>query len=536
VPESQPWRVLVADPVARHGIEILERVAQVDVRTGQPPEALVAAIGDYDALIVRSETRVTAAVIAAAKRLQVVGRAGVGVDNIDIPSATAAGVVVVNAPTGNTISAAEHTIGLMLALARHIPQANASLRAGKWERSKFIGTEVRGKTLVVLGVGQVGSEVVRRAVALGMRVVGFDPFLTEERARILGVELAGSLEDALPQADFLSVHTTLTSTTRGLIGEAELARMKPSARVLNTARGGIIEEDSLLDAVRSGRIAGAAIDVFTKEPAPDTILAGDDRIVVTPHLGASTEEAQERVAVDVAEQVVDVLEGRPARYAVNAPMVPPETMAVVGPYLDVALMAGSLATQLSDGQLADVSIEYRGDIAEHDTTVLRAGVIRGLLAPISEENVTVVNAGLIAEKRGLRIDEHKSTATDGYPNLLQVRLRTNRGVTSVGGTIEHGNPHIVLINDLLVDIAATDAWLLICDNQDRPGTIGAVGTLLGSLDLNISSMRVGRTGKRGRALMVLEVDEPLTEDHLEAVRRLPNIESARIARLQPRFR
>ncbi len=529
-------RVLIADPIAPQGIETLRAVADVDVKTGQSADALIAMIGDYDALVVRSETRVTEPIIAAATRLQVIGRAGVGVDNIDIPAATAAGIIVVNAPTGNTISAAEHTIGLMLALARQIPQADASLHAGRWERGKFVGTEVRGKTLGIVGLGQVGSEVARRAVGLDMRVIGFDPFLTEERARMLGVELVPALDDLLAAADFFAVHTTLSSATRGLIGSEELAKMKPSARVINTARGGIIDEDALLEAVRSGRIAGAAVDVFVKEPAPDTILAADPRIIVTPHLGASTEEAQERVAIDVADQIADVLQGRPARYAVNAPLVPPETMAVIGPYLDVALVAGSLATQLADGQLMEVRIEYLGDIAEYDTAVLRAGVIRGLLAPISEENVTVVNATMVAEKRGLNLSEVKSTATDGYPNLLKVSLRTSAGTTSVGGTIEHSRPHIVSINELSVDITETDAWLLICENQDQPGTIGAVGTLLGGLDLNISSMRVGRTAKRGRALMVLEVDEPLTDEHLAAVRQLANIESARVVRLGTQVR
>ncbi len=314
-------RVLIADPIAPQGIETLRAVADVDVKTGQSADALIAMIGDYDALVVRSETRVTEPIIAAATRLQVIGRAGVGVDNIDIPAATAAGIIVVNAPTGNTISAAEHTIGLMLALARHIPQADASLHAGRWERGKFVGTEVRGKTLGIVGLGQVGSEVARRAVGLDMRVIGFDPFLTEERARMLGVELVPALDDLLAAADFFAVHTTLSSATRGLIGSEELAKMKPSARVINTARGGIIDEDALLEAVRSGRIAGAAVDVFVKEPAPDTILAADPRIIVTPHLGASTEEAQERVAIDVADQIADVLQGRPARYAVNAPML-----------------------------------------------------------------------------------------------------------------------------------------------------------------------------------------------------------------------
>ena len=526
------WRVLVSDPVAEQGVAILRESASVDVKTGQAPEALIAAIGDYDALVVRSETKVTAEVIAAGRRLQVIGRAGVGVDNIDIPAATAAGIVVVNAPTGNTISAAEHTIGLMLALARHIPQAYISLRSGKWDRKSFIGTELRGKTLGVIGMGQVGSAVARRGVALEMRVIGFDPFLAEERARVLGVELVPSLEGLLQAADFVSVHTTLTTSTRAMIGAQQLRQMKPTARIINTARGGIIDEEALLQAVRERWIAGAAVDVFVKEPAPETILAGDDRIIVTPHLGASTEEAQERVATDVAEQILSVLGGGPARYAVNAPMVPAETLAIIGPYLDVALVAGSLATQLSDGQLEEVSIEYRGDLGEHDTTVVKAAVVRGLLAPVSEENVTVVNAALIAEKRGLRITETKGRSDDAYTNLLLVQVKTSTGTTAVGGSIEHGQPHIVRINDLDVDLLAADGWLIFCENEDRPGTIGAVGTLLGGMDVNISSMVVGRAGKRGRAVMVLAVDEPVTQQHIDALQALPNIDRARAARIE----
>jgi D-3-phosphoglycerate dehydrogenase len=341
-------KVLVSDPIAQDGIDALAGHAQVDVRLGLPKEELIAAIGEYDALVVRSGTKVTADIIEAGKRLQVIGRAGVGVDNIDLQAATRCGVIVVNAPLGNTISAAEHAIGLMLALARHIPAANLSLREGRWERKRFMGVEVRGKTLGVIGLGQVGSEVARRARGLEMHLLGHDPFVSEERAQVMGVELV-SLTDLLKRSDFISLHTTLTPDTRNLIGEPQLKLVKPSVRIINTARGPLIDAGALCRAVDEGRVAGAAIDVFEKEPPPpDSILLKNDKILVTPHLGASTAEAQERVAVDVAEQIIAVLKGQPARYAVNAPLIAAETMSVIAPYLDVAAKTAS-GHQLCEG-------------------------------------------------------------------------------------------------------------------------------------------------------------------------------------------
>ncbi|HLZ71558.1 MAG TPA: phosphoglycerate dehydrogenase [Dehalococcoidia bacterium] len=523
-------RILVADPIAPDGVAILERAGTVDVCTGQSAEQLIARIGGYDALVVRSETKVTAAVIEAGARLQIIGRAGVGVDNIDLDAATLHGIVVVNAPTGNTISAAEHTIGLMLALARHIPRADASLRRGEWKRSDFVGVELRGKTLGIVGLGQVGSEVARRAAGLAMRVIAFDPFVSEERARALGVE-AAPFERVLAEADFLTVHTTLTSGTKGLIGAEELRRMKPGVRLINTARGGIIDEAALLDAVKSGHVAGAAIDVFVKEPAPDTILAQDERIVVTPHLGASTSEAQERVAIDVAEQIVGVLGGEPAAYAVNAPMIAPETLSALRPFAEAAVMAGSLATQLSSGQLGAVEIAYTGELSLHDTGLLRAGVIRGLLKPVSEENVTIVNADLVAQHRGLRITERKDPHGADGGSQVAVRVTTSTGATDVAATVEHGEPHIAMLDGMHVDVSPASHNLLILDNQDIPGMIGRVGTLMGEFDINIASMHVGRHRARGRAVMVLQLDEAPTEAQIRRIESIPNVFSARLVRL-----
>ncbi|MBF6599369.1 MAG: phosphoglycerate dehydrogenase [Dehalococcoidia bacterium] len=524
-------RILVSDPIAEDGVALLRQGAEVDVRTGLSREELIAAIPPYHALVVRSETKVTAEVFAAARQLQAVGRAGVGVDNIDLNAATERGVIVVNAPLGNTISAAEHAIGLMLALARHIPEANESLKAGEWKRSKFVGVEVRGKTLGVVGLGQVGSEVARRAKGLDMTVVAYDPFVSPDRASVLGVELAASLDDVLTRADFLTLHTVLTAQTRHLIGEAELRRVRPSLRLINTARGDLVDLDALVRAVDEGRMAGAAVDVFPQEPPEmSAAVLHNDRIIVTPHLGASTTEAQERVAVDVAGQILAILRGEPAQYAVNAPMIAAETMSVLAPYIPVAEKAASLATQLAAGQMGNIEIEYLGDIANHDTAALKAAVIKGLLGPVTEENVTIVNANIVAENRGVKIVERKGPGEDVYANLIRVHLHTSAGDTDVTGTIAHDGPHIVAINDFWVDIPPGDGWLLLCENQDRPGSIGVVGTFLGKHDINISFMRVGRTAVRGQALMAVGIDDPISPEQAAELATLPNILSARVAK------
>ncbi len=524
-------RILIADPIAQDGVDILMQEAEVDVKTGMAPEQLLSVIADYDALVVRSETRVTAEVFAAGKALRAVGRAGVGVDNIDLNAATERGVIVVNAPLGNTISAAEHAIGLMLSLARHIPEANASLKGGEWKRSKFIGVELRGKTLGVVGLGQVGSEVARRGKGLDMTVVANDPFVSPERAAVLGVELVPKLDDVLARADFLSLHTVLTAQTKHLIGERELSIVKPTLRLINTARGDLIDMGALVAAVDAKKLAGAAIDVFPKEP-PDMAspVLHHDRIIVTPHLGASTAEAQERVAVDVAKQILAILRGEPAQYAVNAPLIAAETMTVIAPYIPVAEKVAALATQLAAGQLSNIEIEYLGEIAQHDSTPLKAAVVKGLLAPISEENVTIVNAALIAEQRGMKIAERKGPQEDVYANLIRVHIHTSSGDTDVTGTVAHDGPHIVAINDFWVDIPPGDGWLLLCENQDQPGMIGAVGTYLGQHDINISFMRVGRTAVRGQALMAVGTDDPITPEAIDGLTAIPKILSARVVR------
>ena len=524
-------KVLVCDAIAEEGVRALQEFgAEVDVRLRQSPEDLIANIPEYDAVVVRSETKITAAAIQAARRLQVVGRAGVGVDNIDVEAATQRGVLVVNAPTGNMISAAEHSVGLMLALARNIPQANATLHGGKWDRARFMGVELRGKTLGIIGLGQVGSEVARRARGLEMRVIGYDPFVPEERGRVMGVEMV-SLEDLLRQSDFISVHTSLTEGTRGLIGDTELALMKPSVRIVNTARGGIVDEEALCRAVTEGRVAGAALDVFEGEPKVNPKLLESESIIVTPHLGASTAEAQERVALDVVEQIIAVFKGEPARYAVNAPLIPPETLSFLAPYIEVAVKTGKLAMQLCEGQLGSVTISYSGEIGLHDVSPLKAAVIRGLLAPVSEEQVTIVNAEIVARRRGMRIEEHKGPSHDIYSNLITVRVATSTGDTTVSATLAHDGPHVVLVNDYWVDIPPTEGYLLMCENRDRPGMIGAVGTMLGGFDVNVSFMNVGRHTARGHALMVLMLDEPLNTEQLKKLQSIPDIYAVKLARL-----
>ena len=524
-------RVLVTDPIAEDGLDVLRRGADVDVRLGLSPAELLSAVAGYQGLVVRSETRVTAAVLDAGRDLEVVGRAGVGVDNIDVDAATRRGVAVVYAPEANTVSAAEHTIALMLSLARHIPEAHASLREGSWDRSRFLGVELRGKTLGLLGLGRVGSEVARRARALEMNVIAYDPGVGPDRFQMLGVGIA-SFDQVLQESDFISLHAILPADSRHLLDEAQFKRMKPGVRLVNVARGSLINEAALLEALERGTVAGAALDVFGEEPpAADSPLLRHANVIVTPHLGASTAEAQERVAADVAHQVLAILRGEPAIYAVNLPMVTGETFKIIAPYLQAASQAASLATQLSDGQFESVEIEYLGEIADFDLAPLKASVIKGLLAPISEESVTLVNANLVAEQRGLRITERKGHYEGIYKDLIRVHLTTSAGKTSVSATVAHDGPHIVEINDFWVDVSPGQGTLLLCENVDRPGMIGRIGTFLGSKDINISFMRVGREKVRGRALMVLGLDDTLDPQTLAEIARIPDIFSARTARI-----
>ncbi len=523
-------RVLIADPVAKEGIEVLQAQAEVDVKLGLKPEELRSIIGDYEALIVRSETQVIADVIEAASRLQVIARAGVGLDNIDVDAATRQGIVVVNAPAGNTVSAAEHTLALMLALARHVPQANARLKSGVWQRGDFIGTELRNKTLGIIGLGNVGSEVARRAQAFEMHLIAYDPFVSPDYGSNLGVESV-SLEQLLKESDFITLHLPLTSATEGLIGAKELNKVKPTVRIINCARGGLIDEEALFKAIEKGKVAGAALDVFASEPVSDSVLFKSDKIVVTPHLGASTAEAQVGVAQDVAEQVLAVLKGQPARYAVNAPQIPAETLSVLAPFMQVASTLGSLTSQLMEGQVNSTQIKYSGEIANYDTSAIKAAMLGGFLERISEERVNLINANLIAAQRGIKIIEQKETVCENYASLLTLEVVTNAGIIAVAGTVLRGETHIVRVNNFWLDIIPTGGYFLFSDHRDRPGLIGAVGNITGKVDINISSMQLARLQPRGQALMILALDEPLPEQQRQEILAISDVYTAKVVKL-----
>jgi len=523
-------KVLVADPVSEEGIELLRRHTQVDVKTELSSKELVSIIGDYEALVVRSQTKVTAEVIKAGKKLQVIGRAGVGVDNINVDEATKCGIIVVNAPTGNTISAAEHTIALMLALARHIPQANASLKSGKWRRGDFMGTEIRNKILGLIGLGKVGTEVARRALGLEMKLIAYDPFISADHARNLQVELV-PLKQLFKEADFITVHTPLTAQTKGLIGTKELALVKPTVRIINTARGGIIDEAALAKAVKDKKVAGAAIDVFSTEPATESVLFDSNNIIVTPHLGASTAEAQVMAARDVAEQVIDVLNGHPAKYSVNAPFIPAEMLAVLAPFMQVATTVGRLLSQIVEGQVSAVQIKYEGEISNYDTNALKAAALGGLLEQVSEERINLVNANIVAARRGLSVVEQKEPTCENYASLITMEATTSTGATTVAGTVMRKEVHIVRVNNYWFDIVPTGGYFLFCDHLDRPGLIGAVGKITGDADVDISAMHVSRLKPRGQALMILAVDEPLPEKQCQQLLSIPDIHTAKVVKL-----
>ncbi|MDP3879975.1 MAG: phosphoglycerate dehydrogenase [Dehalococcoidales bacterium] len=523
-------KVLVTEPVGEEGINILRSYTEVDLRPGLKHEELLSIMGDYEGLVVRSQTQVSAEIIEAGEKLQVIARAGVGVDNIDVEAATRRGIVVVNAPTGNTTAAAEHTIALMLSLARHIPQACTLLKSGKWRRNDFMGIEVRNKTLGLIGLGNVGTEVARRARGMEMKLIGCDPFVSIDYARTLQVDLV-DLKQLLQESDFITLHVPLTTSTRMLIGAKELALVKPNVRIINTARGGLIDEEALVKAVREKRVAGAAIDVFATEPLTSSVLFDEPAIIVTPHLGASTAEAQTLVATDVAEQVVAVLKGQPARYAVNAPLIPEETQPVLLPFIRAATAAGKLLSQLIEGQVASILIKYEGEIAGYDTNALKAAVLGGVLQEISEERVTLVNANLIAARRGLTVAEQKDLTCKNYTSLVTVEASTSVGTTTVAATVMRGETQIVRVNEFWIDIVPTGGYFLFSAHLDRPGFIGAVGKITGDANINISFMHLGRLKPRGKALMILALDEPLPEEQQRQILSIPGADTVKLVRL-----
>jgi len=511
-------KVLVTDPIADAGLERL-RAAGHDVETAYDVEgdALLSAVADANALVVRSGTAVTEAVFAAAPELLIVGRAGIGVDNIDVDAATDHGVVVANAPEGNVRAASEHTVAMLFAAARSIPQAHGRLRAGEWAKGDYLGTELAGKTLGVVGLGRVGQEVAKKADGLGLDLLVSDPYISEERARQLGAELT-DLDGVLAAADVLTVHTPLTPETEGLLGEAELAELE-GGYVVNCARGGVVDEAALAAAVEDGVLAGAAVDVFADEPvAPDNPLLSVEDVVVTPHLGASTAAAQENVATSVAEAVLAAFEGRPVATALNAPSVDESAFPRVEPYVDLARVAGKVAAQLLDDRIEGVEVTYRGAIAEEDVELVTAAALQGVFEPL-EWQVNAVNARRVAEDRGVGVTESKTATSEDFQSLVTVTLRDGAGGDglSVSGTLYAGeDPRVVDVDGYRVD-AVPRGHMLVCRNRDEPGVIGFVGTTLGEADCNISGMFNGRETVGGEALTVYTLDDPVPDDVLAAL-------------------
>lgn len=530
-------RVLVADKLAPEGMAVLRQAADagqlcVDERTDLTPEALRASIGEYDALIVRSSTTVTAEVIEGARRLRVVGRAGIGVDNIDVPAATRRGIAVMNTPGGNNVTTAEHAISMLLALARSIPQATASMKAGQWQKSRFTGSEVCGKVLGIVGMGNIGRLVAERAQGLKMKVIAFDPFIAEQKAQQLGVELV-PLETLLARADFVSLHTPLLPETRNLIDAAALARMKPTARLVNCARGGIVDEGALADALRSKRLAGAALDVFeTEPPPPDHPLLKLESVICTPHLGAATAEAQVAVAVAIAEQIVDFLVHNVTRNAVNMPSISAEQLELLRPYLALAERLGSLQAQLLEEAPSELTVEYAGEIAAADVQPVTVAVLKGLLGRLLETSVVnYVNARALAGERGIQVVESRSSSPKGFTNSITVRVRTAHKTSEVAGAVFGRDViRLVRINGFYLE-AVPEGFILMLNNRDVPGVVGAVGMALGEAKINIAGLQLGREKIGGMALSLVHVDERIPDPVLERVRHLPNIVSAEMLEL-----
>ncbi|TVS02084.1 MAG: phosphoglycerate dehydrogenase [Cyanobium sp. PLM2.Bin73] len=521
-------KVLVSDPIDQAGIDILSQVATVDVRPGLSAEDLKAIVGDYEGLMIRSGTTVTAEIIEAATKLRIIGRAGVGVDNVDVPAATRRGVLVVNSPEGNTIAAAEHALALMLSLSRHVPHAHASTMAGGWDRKTYVGNELYKKKLGVVGLGKIGSHVARVAKAMGMELLAYDPFVSDERAQSMQVKLL-PLADLFAQADYVTLHLPRTPDTENLVNAELLRTMKPTARLVNCARGGIVDEAALAEAVEAGVIAGAALDVFAKEPlAAESSLRGvKERLVLTPHLGASTAEAQENVAIDVAEQIRDVLLGQPARSAVNIPGLNAEVMEQLRPHLQLAETLGQLLSQLAGGQISELEVRLQGEFAAHPAQPLVVAVLKGVLSTALGDAINYVNASLEARDRGIHVLEVKDEAARDYAGgSLELRSRSSKGNHSVSGAVfGDGDLRVTAIDEFPVSVSPS-RHMLFTRHRDMPGIIGRIGSVLGEHNVNIASMQVGRRIVRGDAVMVLSLDDPIPASLLESIHGIDGIQEA----------
>jgi D-3-phosphoglycerate dehydrogenase / 2-oxoglutarate reductase len=526
-------RVLVADVISPKGVELLETGGQllVDVKTGLKEKELVAIVAGYSALVVRSQSKVTADVIDAAKQLKVIGRAGVGVDNVDVDAATRRGVIVMNTPSGNTVSTAEHAFSLLVSIARSIPQAHASVKEGKWDRKSFEGVELQGKTIGIFGMGRIGTEIARRAIAFGMRPVAYDPYLSPSRARSLQVELFEDLSDVLAQSDFLTMHMPLTPETKHLINAERIAKMKRGVRIVNCARGGLIDEQALYDALKSGQVAAAALDVYETEPPPaDYPLRSLPNIVFTPHLGASTAEAQESVGIEIAESIRSVLLEGVIRNAVNVPNIDAKTLAVIAPYLAFGETLGRFLRQIAPKRSETLSINYSGKVNEFETSPISRSILKGFLEEVSGGDVNPVNVSSFATMLGLKTIETKDVVAGEFTDLVDV-LATGQGeIVSVAGTFIGASPRIVRINGHHVEARSTGVLLLL-ENNDVPGIVGQIGTVLGAHSVNIANMSLSRDHRGGEVLTVLNLDSVPDESILGAILTNPNIRSAKVVKL-----
>jgi D-3-phosphoglycerate dehydrogenase len=525
-------KILVSDSLSKQGVELLEKAGfTVVVKTKLGKDELFREIKDADGLIVRSGTKVTAELIEAAKRLKVVGRAGSGLDNVDTPAATRRGIVVMNTPGGNTVTTAEHTMSMICAMSRRIPQATASVKAGKWEKEKFMGVELYNKVLGIIGVGQIGGHLSKLAQGIGMQVVAYDPYLSEERAQKMGITIL-ELDELFRRADIISIHTPLTPETRGIINAQAIAKMKPGVMIVNCARGGIVHEGDLVEALKNKRVAAAAFDVFDEEPVkPDHPLLSLENFICTPHIGASTTEAQENVAVGIAEQIVDYFTKGIARGAVNIPSVPPDVLPRLQPYLALSEQLGLLQTQLCEGGLERVTVEYSGEVANLTVAPMTIAVLKGLLTPIMEAPVNYVNAPIVAKERGIEVKEVKSSDAGDYISLIRVRVEAGKRSHQVAGTLYHKkDPRIIEIDQFKVEVVPEGHMLLI-QNIDRPGVIGMVGKVLGDSNINIVRMQCALEKRGGNALLIIGSDMAFPQSVLEKIKSSDNILSVKVAGL-----
>lgn len=525
-------KVLVMDGVSEEGLVSLRQDPNVEVVIGKKmtEDELIDIIGEYDAMIVRSATKVTPRIFEKADRLKVVGRAGVGVDNIDLEAATRKGVMVVNAPDGNTIAATEHSIAMMLSLTRNIPQAVGKMKSGVWDKKSFMGVELRGKVLGILGLGRIGSSVAKRAHALEMEILAYDPFITEEKAASMAVELT-DLEGLYKRSDFITIHMPKTKDSYHMINEQSLSLMKTGVRIINCARGGIIDEDALYKAMVEGKVAGAALDVFEKEPNTESPLLALPNFIATPHLGASTKEAQLNVAVDVCEEILAALKGDMVKNTVNMPSISPKTLAVVKPYLDLAEKLGRFQAYLVSGRVNKVEVIFSGELGNNEIAPITTAAVKGLLDPILQETVNFVNASLLAKSRGIQVSQAVNGRDEGYSSLITVRVYTDKEEKTLSGTLFRSNdPRIVMIDGYRIDIVP-NGYMLYIPHIDKPRIIGPVGTLIGEHSINIAAMQVGRKEIGGNAVMVLSVDGEVPEVTLQNIARIEGVLGVKMIKL-----